>query len=94
MGFNEGHERVNVRSRARTERRGTRRRRRRVQLDLLPHVYDRVVEIQLVNGMDSVRSVFRQAFRIYEWYTTRRLEGWTIQLVHQDGRVMTVDLGT
>ena len=78
---------------ARADRRTVRRRRRRVQLDLLPDVYDRVVELQLANGFDSVRSVFRQAFRLYEWYTTRRSQGWTIQLVHQDGRVAIVDLG-
>lgn len=68
-------------------------RRRRVQLDLLGDVFERVVKIQELNGLESVRVVFRQAFRLYEWYTVRRLEGWSIQLVHRDGRIAHVDLG-
>jgi hypothetical protein len=76
-----------------TQRKPERRRRRRVQLDLLPDVYDRIVQIQLINGLDSVREVFRQAFRLYEWYTTRRSEGWAVQLVHSNGDVVFVDLG-
>lgn len=67
--------------------------RQRVQLDLLPTVYDRVFELQVVNNLDSVRTVFREAFRLYEWYTLRKLQGWRIQLVHKDGRVADVDLG-
>jgi hypothetical protein len=75
------------------EKKVQRRRRRRIQLDLLPDIYDQVVQLQVANGLDSVRSVFRQAFRLYLWYTTRRSQGWTIQLVHRDGRVAMVDLG-
>lgn len=67
--------------------------RQRIQLDLLPAVYDRVFELQVVNSLDSIRTVFREAFRLYEWFTLRRLQGWTIQLVHKDGRVAEVDLG-
>jgi hypothetical protein len=67
--------------------------RQRVQIDLLPAVYDRVFELMVVNNLDSVRTVFRDAFRLYEWYTRRRLQGWEIQLVHKDGRVAEVDLG-
>jgi hypothetical protein len=67
--------------------------RQRVQIDLLPAVYDRVFELQVVNNLDSVRTVFREAFRFYEWYTLRKLQGWKIQLVHKDGRVADVDLG-
>jgi hypothetical protein len=79
--------------RSAAERRPSRRRRRRVQLDLLADVYDRVVDIQHRTGIDSVRSVFREAFRLYEWYVVRRSQGWTVQLVHEDGRVAVVDLG-
>jgi hypothetical protein len=72
-----------------TQRRG----RRRVQLDLLPEVFERASRLQRKNGLDSMQSVFRESFRLYEWYNTRRSEGWAIQLAHPDGRVMMVDLG-
>lgn len=70
-----------------------RQKRQRVTIDLLPAVYDRVFELMVLNNLDSVRTVFRDAFRLYEWFTLRRLQGWTIQLVHKDGRVAEVDLG-
>ena len=70
-----------------------RRGRRRIQMDLLPEVYERVIALQRKNGLDSTQAVFRQGFRLYEWYNARRSEGWGIQLVHPDGRKMHVDLG-
>jgi hypothetical protein len=70
-----------------------RRGRRRIQMDLLPEVYERVIALQRKNGLDSTQAVFRQGFRLYEWYNARRAEGWGIQLVHPDGRKMYVDLG-
>ncbi len=69
-----------------------RRTRRRVQLDLLPEVFDRVVAVQEQVGLDSPRDVFRQAFRVYEWYVSRRSQGWNVQLTRDD-RVVLIDLG-
>ena len=72
--------------------RTVRTRRRRVHLDLLQDIYTRVVAVQRVNGLDSPRAVFREAFRIYEFCTKRRLEGWSIQLVDPAGSVRAVEL--
>jgi hypothetical protein len=66
--------------------------RRRVQLDLLQDVYARVVDVQHAVGLDSARDVFREAFRFYEWYVTRRLEGWSLQIVDAQGRVKSVEV--
>lgn len=66
-------------------------RRIRVQLDLLPEVYERVIGLQRRFVLDSVRTVFRLAFKLLEWYLVRRSEGWSIQLV-RDGQVVFVDL--
>jgi hypothetical protein len=64
-------------------------RRRRIQLDLLDRVYERVVEIRELLALDSTRSVFREAFQLLDWYTRERLNGWSVQLV-RDGHVKEV----
>lgn len=83
---------VRSRVKAPVRSRGLRTRRRRVQLDLLQDVYARVERVQQIAGLDSPRAVFRESFRIFEWYTKRRVEGWSIQLVDAHGRVREVEI--
>jgi hypothetical protein len=73
-------------------RQRARRQRRRVNLDILVDVHRRVVEVQRLAGLSSVRDVFREAFRFYEWYTKRKVEGWSIQLVNAEGHVREVEI--
>lgn len=76
------------------KRRSPRRARNRVQIDLLPDVFQRVKATQKRVGLDSPRAVFREAFRLFEWYSMRMEEGWSIQLTDRVGRVRDVEILT
>ncbi len=71
--------------------RPSRQRRKRIQLDLLEQVFARVVAVQHVTHLESTRAVFREAFRLFEWYTRKRSEGWKIQLVNDAGQIRDVE---
>ena len=64
----------------------------RVQLDFTPEAYDRVKELVQMSRADSIPDMFREALRLYEWYQTRKKEGYKIQL-EKDGEKIEVDLG-
>lgn len=66
--------------------------RQRVQLDFLPDAYARLAELRALSHARSIPDLIRTALRVYEWYLTRKLEGYKLQLVAKDGKVVPVDL--
>ncbi len=66
--------------------------RKRLQLDFSAEAYSRLEELrQKAGGQKNNAELVRDALRLYEWYLTRRAEGYKVQLA-KNGETTTVDL--
>lgn len=64
---------------------------RRVQLDFSREAFDQLAALKEASGDRSAAAVIRNSLRLYEWYLTKRKEGYQLQLV-RDSEVVKVEV--
>lgn len=60
--------------------------------ELAPGVEERIEEIRIMTGAKDRAEVIRKALRTLDWVVCRRKEGFSIQLVKDEGDSVTLDL--
>lgn len=70
----------------------TKKPRRRIMLDYSPEEYTEMKDLANLTNR-SIRQMIREAVRIYQWYRTRKQEGYMMLLQGKDGKITIVDLG-
>src|SRR5262245_55931227 len=63
----------------------------RVQLELSRDSYKLLEHMRDTSGVKSLAPVVRDALRVYEWYLSRKRDGYRLQLV-KGGEIIPVDL--
>jgi hypothetical protein len=100
LRFVKGREMFTMSARAAARRSGAspapqskeRPKRPRVQLDFTPAAYDKLNDLVRSSGAESIPDMFRDALRLFDWYQTRKQEGYRLML-EKDEKMTLVDLG-
>jgi len=74
------------------DRREENRFKRRIQLDFTRTAYARLVELKQETDAPTLTRVIRQALLLFDWYTTYRRQGYTLQMKGPGGTVDVPDL--
>jgi hypothetical protein len=65
--------------------------RRRVQLDFSTKAHQQLHQLRAEAEMPTVAALVRNALRLYEWFLTKKREGYRIQLV-KDDKILEIEL--